>query len=125
MRGDPQGIFQGDPPDEFDDLEGHIGTAVILGFALPPPEQTPALPMPGDDGFGFHQSEGIGPTGPVTAQNHPKGAVPIPKLWPVDLTLQHQDLLAQGQILEQEVTVGTKEVPEIIENEVKHNRVIG
>jgi len=59
------------------------------------------------------------------AQNGPECAVPIPKLWPVDLTLQNQDLLAQGQVLQEQIVAGAEQVPEGVQDEITHWENIG
>lgn len=55
--------------------------------------------MPGDDGLGFDQAQWVFPSGPELAQDDPEGPIPIAELWPVDLPLQNEDLLAQALVV--------------------------
>ena len=49
----------------------------------------------------------------------------VPESGIFDLPFQHQDLLPQSQVFELQVTLGTQEDPEVVENDVKHCIVFG
>jgi len=47
-------------------------------------------------------------------QKGPEGAVSWAESGLFDLALSNQNLLAEGQVFEQEVVLGTQEIPEIV-----------
>ena len=49
-----------------------------------------------------------------------KSAIPVAKFGFVDLTLQDQDLLAQGQVFQEQVVAGAQEVPKEVEDGGQH-----
>jgi len=65
------------------------------------------------------------PTWPVSAQNDPERSFVVLESRSFDLPLQHQDLLTQSKVFEQQVAMGTKNVSEVVCKKVKHWDIIG
>ncbi len=69
--------------------------------------------MPTDDGFRSDDDERIGPAIPEGAQHHPEQAVAALEAGPGMPSLEHGELLAQGENFQAEVVAGAKEAEEI------------
>src|SRR5713226_2932530 len=77
--GPPEGILLRDPGDERPQLGAEMGTTEA-GSRLPPPVQSPALPMPSQDGIGLHQTEVLLPTfRPDAAKPYPQDSIGSPE----------------------------------------------
>jgi hypothetical protein len=79
--------------------------------------------VPPDDRFRLNQPQRSAPSGPAPAEQDPERAVAIPESWPGAGALQHQDLLAQGQVLQEQVAAGAQEVAHEVQQEVEHGEI--
>src|SRR6266404_8258524 len=66
---------------------------------FPTPEQTKAKAMPGDNGFGLEQHQGLLPIRPKAPQANPKQSVGAAEFGFASLAFEHNELVPQGQIL--------------------------
>ena len=108
----PRGVLKRNPFDQCDDLIGNAGSTDFLGPTLPSPPQAPSFAVPGDDGFGFDQRQGAAPVPPFSVENNPEGLFQQGKRWFRIGSPKDQDLLPEGEVFQQQVAVGTQEVPQ-------------
>jgi hypothetical protein len=62
--------------------------------------------MPSDDGAGLNQAEAGFPTIPDLREPRPQGPVVGSQPWPVETPAQNQQLVAQSQVLQEQVAAG-------------------
>ena len=62
--------------------------------------------MPSDDGAGLNQAEPDFPTIPDLREPRPQGPVNGSQPWPVGTPAQNQQLVAQSQVLQEQVAAG-------------------
>jgi hypothetical protein len=99
----PTRILAAHSADEMSDLAGNCGSSRLAKSDFPSPEETKALAMPGNDGLGLNDSQRGAPVAPDGEQPDPQQTVQRSQLGPLSHgTLQHADLVPQGQILELE-----------------------
>ena len=68
--------------------------------ALPGPVVLEALPVPADHGRGLDNDQGVPPSVPGADEPEPEDAVSSSEPRPPDLPSEHDQLLAEGEILE-------------------------
>jgi hypothetical protein len=74
------------------------------GRARPPaPEEAETEAVPADDGGGLHDGERVAPAGPELCEPDPECAVEDGKLRPGPSPAEERELLAQGEVLQNEV----------------------
>ena len=56
--------------------------------------------MPADEGFGLHDDQDVGPTGPEAAEGGPEEPVQGIQGWPRPFAFEHGDLLSEGEDFE-------------------------
>jgi len=71
---------------------------------LPPPEEFEALAMPGQNRCWLQHSQTFPPAVPEDGEQGPEDAVDGPKLWPCPLMYQARELMAQRNILRDEIS---------------------
>ena len=98
----PQGIGTRHSANQFSDLQGNCWPATFVS-ALPSPVVLEALPVPADHGGGFDDEEAFSPPIPGPSQPEPEDAILGFQPWTSGLSVQHDELLAQGQILRDQV----------------------
>jgi hypothetical protein len=76
--------------------------------------------VPADDRLGFHDGQYVSPTGPGLTQGHPEDPILRLELGSRLRPREHRDLLAKGQVLENQVRAGTAEGAETVEKEGQH-----
>jgi len=62
-----------------------------------------SFPMPPDDRLGSDDDEGAAPSGPDSAKPYPEKPVQQAQPWSRALALEGRKLLAQGQVLEDQI----------------------
>jgi hypothetical protein len=62
--------------------------------------------MPGDDGLGLEEEQGVWPIWPKAPQANPKQSIGRAELGFVRLPFKHRELVSERQILKNEVRVG-------------------
>lgn len=72
---------------------------------FPPPIEVEALATPADDRCRGDDQQGVFPAGPASEQPDPQQAIPMPQVGPPDGAPQDGQLLAQGQVLQDELAV--------------------
>ncbi|RLA18860.1 MAG: hypothetical protein DRQ62_12815, partial [Gammaproteobacteria bacterium] len=97
----------GHPLDQVYYLVGNARATDHICSTLESPPQTPTLSVPGDDGFGFDQGQGARPGIPFPVKDDPESLVQRGEGWFGIRAAQNDDLLPQGEILDQEVSPGT------------------
>src|SRR5258708_33562524 len=73
---------------------------------FPAPEQAKAKAMPGDNGFGLEQQQGLLPVRPNAPQANPKQSVGGAVFGFAGLAFKHGELMSERQILEHESGMG-------------------
>src|SRR5437660_1385629 len=97
----PTRILAAHSADEMSDLAGNRGSSCLAKSDFPSPEETKALAMPGNDGLGLNDSQRGAPVAPDGEQPDPQQTVQRSQPGPLSHgTLQHADLVPQGQVLQ-------------------------
>jgi len=76
--------------------------------------------MPGDNRFRLDDPQRTPPIGPQARQEHPEGAVELVDQWPGVGALEHEDLLAQGEVSDEQIATGAEEVAQEAKQESDH-----
>lgn len=95
-----------DPADQVDGGDLDAGASSLAGAGLPAPVEAPSLPVPGDHGGRFDEAQGPAPVAPAAGQHDPERLVGGAELGAGAGALQHDDLLAQGEVLEGQLLAG-------------------
>src|SRR6266850_3796800 len=106
--GAPERIRRGHSPDQDFDL-GVDGRATTGGPGELGPVLAEAAPLPPQDCVRGHDQERPPPTGPDSGQRDPEEPISSAKWGPGHRSLVDGELLAQGQVLEGELTVAAEE----------------
>jgi hypothetical protein len=77
---------------------GIRGRTTVLASRAPGPPSPEPIPMPAHDRLRLDEDNCSAPTFPATSQQDPEDAVPTPKPWPPDRTLQRSQLLAEREV---------------------------
>ena len=72
---------------------------------LPSPKEPESCPVPADDGFGSEDQQSTFPTGPPSLEDDPDQPIPWAELGSVVVTVEHRNLVSQGQDLQGEIVV--------------------
>jgi hypothetical protein len=108
-------------PDELTIDGGSSGPS--SGF--PAPEKAKAKAMPGDDGLGLEEQQGLLPVRPNAPQTNPKQSVGGAEFGFASLAFEHGELMPEGQILEHESGMGleaSEQATEKQQKELEHDR---
>ena len=79
---------------------------MVLKEGFPAPEKAKAKAMPGDDGLGLEEQQGLLPVRPKAPQANPKQSVGGAEFGFASLAFEHGELMPEGQILEHESGMG-------------------
>ena len=94
-----------------DESSGLLGDAAIgraAGVRLPSPEKAKTGAVPADHGVWLDDDQDIGPARPEAGKDQPEGAVAVPKAGAARCAPQVRQLLAQSQVLDRQIHVGTE-----------------
>ena len=69
--------------------------------------------MPGDDGFRFHNDQGLGPTRPELAERNPKQPIEVVQFGTGLFPLQHSELLAERSGLQSKFVARHEQGPDV------------
>jgi hypothetical protein len=72
----PARVVAAHHPNQIPDLLRHLGPTPFTALYFPRPEQTEALPVPGDDRLGLDNHQGGFPIAPYTPQPDPGELLP-------------------------------------------------
>src|SRR6266851_10085323 len=99
MRGAPHnGLAAAISPTSLRISEFVGGTTMLTSARAPGPPTPQPVAMPADDRLGLDKHDSSAPTFPTMSQYDPEDAVPPPKPWPPDRTLQGPQLLAEREV---------------------------
>lgn len=87
-------------------MAGAMAFRPVLRTAFPSPEESKPGAMPSDDGAGLSQGEADFPTIPDLSEPRPQDPVDGSQPWPVGTPAQNQQLVAQSQVLQEQVAAG-------------------
>ena len=96
----PQRVGAGHLPDQGSNLKASLGSTTGLLPGNPGPKETEASPMPGDDGLGFYHDQRTAPILPGLTEQNPKETIGLSQSWSRAVPLEHDELLAEGEILQ-------------------------
>ena len=116
----PRRVLARDPADQLDHFPWDARPARLQRLALATPPPSPRLAVPSDHGLGLHQPQRRAPAVPPLAEQDPERAVAIAERRLGVGALQDKDLLAQGQVLQEQVAAGAQEVAQEGDQEVEH-----
>src|SRR5450432_2544530 len=94
-----------------DESSGLLGDAAIgraAGVRLPSPEKAKTGAVPADHGVWLDDDQDIGPARPEAGKDQPERAVAVPKAGAARCAPQVRQLLAQSQVLDRQIHVGTE-----------------
>jgi hypothetical protein len=104
----PKRVLPRHEADQFADFGAQAGTAQPRS-GLPGPVQSPALPVPPDDGLRLNEDEVTPPpTWPQLAEPDPEDAVVLPYTQPRIASERDLQLMAEGKILQHQRAAATK-----------------
>jgi len=121
----PSGIFGDHPEDQLTDLLGDppATTDSLSHLAEHGPVQFESSLVPTDDGFRRDEKESLPPWRPEAACHHPEELIERTQPRLRMLALQYHELLAEGEVLQQQAAATTtraKDRSEPKPKEVKH-----
>ena len=96
-RRSPADIVTAQSPNEFAGFFGNAGPTRLSIPNLPGPVPTEPATVPFDNGGWFDDPERKPPSGPESEQTDPKTAIGWFQFRPSNLSLQHDDLVSQGE----------------------------
>ena len=108
-------VDAGSPPERIgathlaDQADGVWGDGLPAGFvrtAFPSPEEPKARAMPLKDGAGLNQAQPTLPSAPGLREPGPKDPVQRRQTWSLGAPAQHEQLVSQGQHLEEHAPAG-------------------
>src|SRR3989441_12421380 len=108
-RSTPQGIGRGHPSDQGFDraVDGRVARRATPGKRAPVAAKAASLPA--QHSGGSHDDEGLPPGGPYSGQPDPKEPIAPLKLRPVRRPLVDGELVAQREVLQDELAVAAAE----------------
>ncbi len=95
-------IESGHSADQFADFWSYRWPTASVS-ALPSPVILEAFPVPSDHGPGLDDDEGVSPSGPGAGEPEPEDTVSLQQAWASGPPTENDQLLAEGQILCNEV----------------------
>jgi hypothetical protein len=107
-RSAPAGILFHHPPDQSSNLGIDLWPAKTLWPPSRAPEQTKARLVPGDNGLWFDDDQDVALCRPKPAEQNPKHPIPDSQQGARIFSLEHAQLLTQGNDLKAEVVAGTE-----------------
>ena len=107
----PAGVLPGQPSDQFSHLpwQGRSSGAPTTP-APPTPVVSPGLVLPANHCLRLHEDQGAPPTRPAAGEPGPEQAVSGLEPWPSLLAGEDGELLAEGEVLKEEMVTGAKSV---------------
>jgi hypothetical protein len=93
-------------PNQSDDGWGDGFPSGFEATAFPSPKKSKPHSMPSDDGAGLNQAEPDFPTIPNSRKPRPQAPIDKSQPWSVVTSAQDQQLVAQSQVLQQQVVAG-------------------
>jgi len=93
---------------EFARLAPELWSTLLDFAALSCPERSKSPPMPSYHRFGLNHDQRALPIGPEPAKENPNGSIPVPQERPLFPTAQNLKLMAEGEVLKDERTPGSK-----------------
>ena len=97
-------VGSGHLPDEIDRRGSDALSAGFPRPTLPAPEQTKALPVPVDHRVRLDQSNRLAPPTPNPREPNPENAIDRVESSSLGLSAQDQELVTQGNILQEQIT---------------------
>ncbi len=94
-RGSPKRVLSGNPADQMDDFQRHHWSPPSAGIGLPSPVVLESLPVPPDDGLGFHKENMSTPISPESGKKDPEDSIFPVKPGTFQVPLKDQDLLSK------------------------------
>ena len=76
--------------------------------------------MPADDGVGLDDGKVPSPIGEKTGENGPKCPVRRPELGTLGVSLQNLELMAEGDVLKEELAAGSEDGGSRVQDDFKH-----
>jgi hypothetical protein len=125
-RGTPQWIGVCHPRDEADDVGVGLRSAHARRREVRPMVGELAS-LPAQNSGGGHDHEGLAPSAPHFREDDPKQAIAPPKPGPLDGSLVHRELLAQGDVFKRQLPVTAAEEgqePQHVQERADHGTVI-
>jgi Integrase core domain len=109
----PGRVFGGHAEDQFPNLWGDGSPPnPPAGVGDQPPVQAETNTVPPDNRLGCHDDQRLFPSRPETANNNPEQPIETTEARSWTSPFQYDKLLAQGEILEEKISTGTKEANE-------------
>jgi hypothetical protein len=105
-RSTPERIGATHLADQVDGAWGDGFPAGIASTTFPSPEEPKARAMPLKDGAGLNQAQPTFPSAPGLRKPSPKDPVQRRQAWSFGTTAQHEQLVSQGQNLQEQVPAG-------------------
>jgi len=102
VRRSPEWIFAAEHTDQLANLFRYRRAATLAMANLPTPEKAKALPVPADHRGGLDDGNAGFPAVPDRGEPCPEKAVGGAQLRALDRTLEHAELMTQGQDLQLE-----------------------
>jgi hypothetical protein len=94
--------------DEFARLTPKLWSTLLAFAALSCPERSKSAAMPSDHCFGPDHDQRASPIGPESSQENPNGSIPVLQGRTLFPATQDLKLMAEGDILQDERTAGSK-----------------
>jgi hypothetical protein len=101
-RSAPERIDSGYSTNQFADFSIHTWSATLV-TAIPGPVILEAFPVPSDHGRRLDNDEVVSPSGPGAGEPEPEDTVSLQQAWASSSSVENDKLLAEGQILCNEV----------------------
>jgi hypothetical protein len=120
-RRSPGGILDNHPEHQLPHLLRSLSSPNLLpDFRDHPPIHAKTGPVPPDYGFRCDHDERLFPSRPEPTHGNPKELIEDAEAWPRASPLQHGELLAKNQVLQDQTPLAAKEANEDSELEQKH-----
>jgi hypothetical protein len=108
--GTPESILCGHASNELDDVRRHARSRWLRRLGLPTPQQTKAFAVPAKDGFGLHEQQRVAPSWKRRYKERDQSAFVAAKNRSLHLPCRHNELLAQKDVLGQQLGPGAQHV---------------
>jgi hypothetical protein len=103
----PAGVLAAETLNQQSELRGEARTTRSKASAITDPLALPAGALPADYGVGLHDDESRSPARPGTTEPRPEQAVRPREPRSPGRTTDHSELLAEGDVLEEEMALPT------------------
>jgi len=108
--GAPKPILSGHALNEFDDIGRDARSRRLLRPRLPAPEQAKPFPVPAKHGLGLHEQQRVAPSWKRRYKERDQSAFVAAKNRSLHLPCRHNELLAQKDVLGQQLGPGAQHV---------------